>query len=1190
MHTFFAVFLLGIAVGCAFAGWGSLVVSILKIRFSTGVGFDAAVGIALTTAVGAFLNLFQLISPRVVQAWVGAGVLLLFVAAMRSAGKIGEAFTSLRTSLKHPQPYLLLVFGIVAVSGVKFAASVSPAVFHTLDDLPAYLVYPTKMLQTGSLGNDPFSERRVMSSLGGNYFLDAVVAGVTGDPGNLRMMDEGISFLIMLLLLTEIMRHNKVRRIWLLTVLLAVSAMMAPISNLTAVYGAAVLLLLIFQMVDTGVQSASMGQAVFVGLIFASLMSLKTTFAPVSGLLFLSLYGLQAWITGNKRRAVVHSAVSGSVILLLLWPWMVASHHSSGTWFYPLLGKGYHGSQYGIYLLPTAQMGFRNFLAFCSGLSGVLGVMLFVEICSLAVIFTRRIERERMTEAILAVNLVIDIVFIGAAIGGLQMYRYTFAILFSVAIFLLIKLLALSSDTSSPSGAVFLTDRTIAVLLLGLLLGSSWEDYLTWQKKDGAKALVASVEGTSLSTPAEIEAYRQMQLSVPAGAKLLVRLDKNFLLDFRRNPVYIDDLPGGASLPPGIPMFAGSEPVATYFLRCGIRYVAYSYGDEASFSRATFKDRLAPRVNVWLRKGAEIAWDFQDNLVALGHSRRKLYDDGYTFVLDLATAANPGAPAATETASGVKRPAPEMGERTVPASSEPIAAVKRLAFEVTSPMSMISAPAADKTVTLNPAMTTEELQTGLSYAGRGAPVQFAAGAYHLQTTLKVPCKDLQISGPEGMTPTANLSAQFRNATIFAFEGGCRQLGSMRNLHFDGTGAVYFGAGDNSHFIFEHNLVTGLPSGLDNTGAEAGLFFDGSLDTKLSDITIRFNTFGSPDSCKAVFATPRDEGGHCAGLITSQGEISHLFIDHNNFLHVEEGIHLKQLASFAPGKKNSVCVGCVIDYNYVAEYHRIGIEVQVSTPTDPIMIEHNAVVDPVQSSWGTYAVSLACCQSGSIIGVNGHSPALIFNDNVLVASKPIGSECPPYGVEFWGTGAQGLNSLVQGTFCNGYTWGYGTAPWAIKANFICGPNFEKHGGFITNQQKQNNPPEQVNNTTDARCRATPSHKPAMSPAGGAISGSQVVTLSDPGMNTSIWYTTDGSTPIPGAATTHYYDRPFTISTSTTVKAVGMWGARNQPVRYPAGYGYVPSEIVSATYALNARAVARPGSLRLAATALLHGANQ
>jgi hypothetical protein len=126
MHTFFAVFLLGIAVGCAFAGWGSLVVSILKIRFSTGVGFDAAVGIALTTAVGAFLNLFQLISPRVVQAWVGAGVLLLFVAAMRSAGKIGEAFTSLRTSLKHPQPYLLLVFGIVAVSGVKFAASTCP--------------------------------------------------------------------------------------------------------------------------------------------------------------------------------------------------------------------------------------------------------------------------------------------------------------------------------------------------------------------------------------------------------------------------------------------------------------------------------------------------------------------------------------------------------------------------------------------------------------------------------------------------------------------------------------------------------------------------------------------------------------------------------------------------------------------------------------------------------------------------------------------------------------------------------------------------------------------------------------------------------------------------------------------------------------------------------------------------------
>jgi hypothetical protein len=78
---------------------------------------------------------------------------------------------------------------------------------------------------------------------------------------------------------------------------------------------------------------------------------------------------------------------------------------------------------------------------------------------------------------------------------------------------------------------------------------------------------------------------------------------------------------------------------------------------------------------------------------------------------------------------------------------------------------------------------------------------------------------------------------------------------------------------------------------------------------------------------------------------------------------------------------------------------------------------------------------------------------------------------------------------------------------------------------------------------------------------------VVTLSDTGANTGVWYTTDGSTPVPGSGTAQYYSGPFTISSSTVVKAVGMWGAANQPSSYPAGYGYVPSAVVTATFTQN-----------------------
>jgi hypothetical protein len=466
-------------------------------------------------------------------------------------------------------------------------------------------------------------------------------------------------------------------------------------------------------------------------------------------------------------------------------------------------------------------------------------------------------------------------------------------------------------------------------------------------------------------------------------------------------------------------------------------------------------------------------------------------------------------------------------------------------------------------INLSPAMKTSALQTALVQAPRGANILFAAGTYNITAMLIIPCKNLNIAGPAATTPTATLSASFNGTAIFGFVGGCANLGSIKYLHFENTGAVYFGVGDNGNLTFEHNSITNLPSGLSNGASESGLFFDGNLATTLKNVLIRYNTFGDPKSCTAVFATFKDEGGYCSGILTSQGDDENLTIEYNNFTHIENAIHINQMAPFVVGNQNSVCVSCTIEYNYIWNYHRVGIEVQVSTPTNPILIEHNAIVDPLNSSWGTYGVSMACCQWGHIFGTDGFSPGYIFDDNVLVATQPVGSECPPYGVEFWGNGPQGTNSLIQGTFCNGYTWGWGGGSWAINHNYICGPDFVAKGGYISNQQKQP-PPTQLGNVVGPKCSATASKAPVISPAGGSFTTSQVVTLSDSGLNTGIWYTTDGSTPVPGSGTAQYYTGPFKITNNTTVKAVGMWGAPNQPLHYPSGYGYVPSSAVSASF--------------------------
>lgn len=471
------------------------------------------------------------------------------------------------------------------------------------------------------------------------------------------------------------------------------------------------------------------------------------------------------------------------------------------------------------------------------------------------------------------------------------------------------------------------------------------------------------------------------------------------------------------------------------------------------------------------------------------------------------------------------------------------------------------------TVNVNPGMSTSEIQSALNGAPTGATVAFAAGNYTITAPLGVPCANLQLTGPVSNQPTATLSATFTNNVILGYNGGCSTLGSIRYLGFANTGAVYFGIGNNSNFTFEHNKVSNLPSYLSNLESESGLFFDGNLSTKLSNVLVQYNTFGDSNSCSAVFALSTDEGGYCAGITVSQGESNTITIQYNVFEHLEEGIHFNQLASWNPGNQDSVCVACVIDTNYLAHYHRIAIEIQVDTPTDPIMLEHNSVVDPINSSWGTFAVSLACCQWGKTMGIEGNSPGLVFNDNLLIASQPCGVLCPPFGVEFWGTGSLGTNSLVEGTFSNGYTWGYGGGSWAINNNYICGPNYPTQGGYISNEEHQSNTPTEIGNVTSATCQTTTSTAPTIGPASGSFSTSQVITLSDSGANTGIWYTTDGSTPVPGSGTAQYYTGPFTISATTVVKAVGMWGAPNQPTSYPAGYGYVPSSVVSATFTKN-----------------------
>jgi hypothetical protein len=634
--TFLLAFAAGIGIICSMAGWGWLTIRAIRVRLSTGIGCNAAVGLALSTTIGGLLNVFHIITPAVVRTYLLGGFLLAAFVAVTQAGWL---CSSVMSSWTYFRPRKLIAFGallLLALALVKYATAVSPGQFHPQDDYHAYLVFPVKMIQTGSLGPDPFSERRIVSSLGGKAFLDTFPLSLTGEVRNLHLMDAGVAFIILLLLLAEIMMRRNIPGHWMVLTLLAAALFAAPVSNITALYSGVVLLVLLFDFLDRTATQASIAQAGLMAIVLASLASLKSTFALAGGVFFLTYFIIQLRQLPFSGKTVARAGLCAILTVLCLLPWMLDSYTESGTLFYPFLGKGFHGSRYGTYLLPTARMGMRNILAFLHGIANTLCAVLAIE--AVLVLLRRRWnDQDWLIEIAIVLNAVIGVLIVGIGTAGLQVYRYSFAVTFSAVLFLLIKGLGVLKP-GSPFNSY---GSAAAVLLLGLLLGTGWDAFMTEQQEWRLAALKFSLTGENIVSASEVSAYRNMQDSIPPGQKVLVRLDNNFLLDFRRNLIYINDLPGGASLPPGIPIFKGSEALADYLVHHGIRYLAYSYGDEATFSRARFSDRLKPYVNVWIRVGAQIAFDFQDNVVSLGRTRKRLFDNGRMFALDLAAKVPP---------------------------------------------------------------------------------------------------------------------------------------------------------------------------------------------------------------------------------------------------------------------------------------------------------------------------------------------------------------------------------------------------------------------------------------------------------------------------------------------------------------------------------------------------------------------
>jgi hypothetical protein len=626
----------GICILTAFVGWGTLI-SRLFVKEPIDWGLRAGWGLALTVCVGGVLNLAEVISPRVVLTWVIVGAAIWLIAFATSRWKLKNARFIDIGRLRNNRGLTLGSLLVCLLATLQYGAWVSTQirsggsyydfprasrlVFNVHDDYHAYFVYPRKMLAAGSLGEDPFSERR-LNALGGQSFLQTLVLVVLPEE-NLHLLEPGVAILIVLGLLLGYFAERGTPHGYQIGVLLTFLVVPPPYMNISALMTGTVLFLALFRSLGSSkfANGTEWSRAVVVGMTAAALCALKSSFIPAL-LALLALWCVALVVSRRFERRVLLGAIAAAICMgLLVLPWMAAMYRAFNTPLFPLLGTGVSGPG-SPHVVSVGGFGpSREVLQLLA--DELISIFVLVLI-GFAWAVQRLLPADSHRHLLLAFLLssLLGTLVVAVLLVGTPIFRFCYPFAVVAILVSMTDLLTVGSASGASTG----TGRPLIAATLGaaLLIGSSWRDVKSFYRGLPG-AIQATVMNRAVIPPEERVQHRRMQSSIPPNQPLLTILAKPFLLDFQRNPVFIVDNPG--SIPPSIPRFSEAEPLASYLLSRSIRYLAYSYRNEAGVPRSKFGDDDEDYYGPY--------FEYHDLLEALGRTRARIYDDGDIFVLDL---------------------------------------------------------------------------------------------------------------------------------------------------------------------------------------------------------------------------------------------------------------------------------------------------------------------------------------------------------------------------------------------------------------------------------------------------------------------------------------------------------------------------------------------------------------------------
>jgi hypothetical protein len=102
------------------------------------------------------------------------------------------------------------------------------------------------------------------------------------------------------------------------------------------------------------------------------------------------------------------------------------------------------------------------------------------------------------------------------------------------------------------------------------------------------------------------------------------------------------------------------------------------------------------------------------------------------------------------------------------------------------------------------------------------------------------------------------------------------------------------------------------------------------------------------------------------------------------------------------------------------------------------------------------------------------------------------------------------------------------------------------------------PGDTNSTTATTTYTLIVATPAITPGSESFSGTVSVSITDATSGSAIYYTTDGSTPVPGQGTTKQFSTAFTLSSTATVNAIATAPSDTNSATATATYTFVPTQ--------------------------------